>query len=327
MADPLYSTDCNALPSLPPPASSPSESRPVAWFAQLHAHSGTTPGVGVLSEHFTRSPESHITVTDRSLLYGDGLFETIRFENSFPRQFHRHWKRISTSAQILGFTLPASSEQVLAAASHILQIHDHNHGLLRLTLSRGPGPRGYSALPTSLPWILLTVHPGPSITPGSPSTARLVTSNWRLYSADPLAPHKSANRLLQVLARTEADAAGADEALMLNELGHFVEASSANLFWWESDGLHTPPPSAGILPGITRALILEMCPDLGIAIHLNSPHPERIRKAEGVFLTQTSTGIVEAISLDGYPLRHSRETAHLHAALTGNLNRGTGHLS
>src|SRR5439155_15849949 len=103
----------------------------------------------------------------------------------------------------------------------------------------------------------MTVHPSPAADGQSLQPWRLITSSFRLPANEPLAQFKTCNKLPQILARAEADVAGAQEALLLNTEGHVVEASSSNLFWIEGNTVCTPPLAAGILPGVTRAVVFE----------------------------------------------------------------------
>ncbi|MBI3721035.1 MAG: aminotransferase class IV, partial [Fimbriimonas ginsengisoli] len=124
----------------------------------------------------------------------------------------------------------------------------------------------------------------------------------RLPTGDPLAAFKTANKLPQVLARVEATAAGADEALLLNTAGRVAEGSSSNLFWIAGGQVWTPPLTEGALGGVTRAVVLELCGALGIPLGERGLAPAELRCAAGVFLTLSTHGIVVARSLDGQPL-------------------------
>jgi branched-subunit amino acid aminotransferase/4-amino-4-deoxychorismate lyase len=117
-------------------------------------------------------------------------------------------------------------------------------------------------------------------------------------AGDPLAAHKSANKLLNVLARAEAEAEGFDEALLLNTVGQVTESSSGNVFWWEDDTLHTPPLATGALPGVTRAAVLDSASDLGWTVSETQAPPTRLAASRGVFLTFSTRGLVPVHRLD-----------------------------
>jgi branched-subunit amino acid aminotransferase/4-amino-4-deoxychorismate lyase len=126
-----------------------------------------------------------------------------------------------------------------------------------------------------------------------------------LPAGEPLARFKNLNKLPQVLARAEADAEGADEALLLNSDGFVVEGSTSNLFWIRNGTVCTPPLPSGILPGVTRAAVLEICGKSGIEVREESIAAEELREMDGAFLSLSSTGIAEAAFLNGKPLKRS----------------------
>jgi branched-chain amino acid aminotransferase len=119
--------------------------------------------------------------------------------------------------------------------------------------------------------------------------------------------------LAEVLARAEADEAGADEALLLNSAGKVVEASSANLFWCEGNSLATPPLDCGGLEGVTRGWVLKTARELGIPVEEKRIQPAQLLKMDGIFLTSSAIEVREVGRLEGQKIRKS--------ALTGKLKR------
>ena len=134
---------------------------------------------------------------------------------------------------------------------------------------------------------------------------RVITASFRLPANDPLTSFKTANKLHQVLARAEADAAHAQEAILLNTAGNVAEGTTSNVFWINNGKLFTPPLPAGALPGVTRATVLELCVKMNIPCRERQTRPIDLRKADGVFLTMTSWGVVEMATLDNHKLRQS----------------------
>jgi branched-subunit amino acid aminotransferase/4-amino-4-deoxychorismate lyase len=124
-------------------------------------------------------------------------------------------------------------------------------------------------------------------------------------AGEALAQFKTCNKLSQVLARAEADARGADEALLLNTDGKVVEGSSSNLFWITKETVNTPPLAAGILAGVTRMVVLEICRKIGVPIREMGITPAELHRADGGFLSLSSRGVVEAGWLDDEPLGRS----------------------
>jgi branched-subunit amino acid aminotransferase/4-amino-4-deoxychorismate lyase len=120
-----------------------------------------------------------------------------------------------------------------------------------------------------------------------------------------MALYKNCNKLPQILARVEAEAAGFDEALLLNSQGEVAEAASSNLFWMEGDALFTTPLAAGILAGVTRQVMVDICRRLGVAFVEKAITPDTLLPCQGVILTLSSLGIVEISHLGSQPLASS----------------------
>ncbi len=133
----------------------------------------------------------------------------------------------------------------------------------------------------------------------------MIVSSQRLPANDPLAQFKTCNKLPQILARAETDAAGADEALLLNAEGFVAEGASSNLFWIERDTICTPPLAGGILPGVTRSVVLELCRTLRLNVIEKNIKAKELTEADGVFLSLSSFGIVEGSSINGQSCRQS----------------------
>ncbi|MCW5557461.1 MAG: aminotransferase class IV [Verrucomicrobiae bacterium] len=246
--------------------------------------------------------EATVPVWDRGFLYGDGLFETVRVHGGRLFRWAEHLSRLWEGAGSLRIRLLFSREELTAAAVELVRRGGVPEAIVRLTVSRGVGPRGYSPRGADRPTVVLTHHPAVPLDAERPIRWRLATSSFRVPGEDPLSRYKTANKLLQVLARAEAEEAGFDEALLLNTREEVVEATSANIFWWERDGLRTPPLHCGALPGVTRGLVLELAATLGIPALEDIADGERLSRADGVFLTLSSLGIVEASHLDMQPL-------------------------
>jgi branched-subunit amino acid aminotransferase/4-amino-4-deoxychorismate lyase len=208
-------------------------------------------------------------------------------------------------------TLPYPAAKLEAFASELVKVNDMPDGVLRLTVSRGSAARGYSIKLAQKPRVLMTLHPLPT---KSAEGWRLITSSFRVLADDPINQLKTGSRVRSVLARAEAEERGAEEALLLNERGEMTEGAATNVFCVQGGIVHTPPLAAGILPGITRAVVFEICRQLGMEVSEKPMTPSDLFAAEGVFLTVSTAGIVEAMELDGRPLARSDLIARLQAA-------------
>jgi branched-chain amino acid aminotransferase len=259
-----------------------------------------------------------VSVFDRSFLYGDGLFETMRVSRGKPFRWEQHLERLQRGADYLKIKLPFAPAALRQFADEFITKNNLPEALLRLTLSRGIGVRGYSPKGGENPTIVMSLHPAPVCDANHPPRWKLITSSHRLPANEPLAQFKTCNKLVQILARSEADATGADEALLLNTDGFVVEGTSSNLFWIEGDTICTPPLASGILPGVTRAVVLEICAQLGFQTREANIGIEKLKRVDGIFLSLSSLGVVEVIEIDGEVCRFSplsRQIFHAYAEL------------
>ena len=256
-----------------------------------------------LNGEFIAESEAKVSVFDRSFLYGDALFETMLVRNGKPFRWHQHWSRLAKGADFLKLTLPYEESTLLAHAQELIALNQTPTCILRLHISRGVGVRGYSIKGADKPTVLISTHPAPVIDPQNPPQWKLATSSLRLQAGSPLTQSKHANRLLYVLAKTEAEAVKADDALLLSSDNSAVETSSANLFWTDGELIFTPPLSTGALNGITRQIVFELCHSLRVGIHERPVTTQVLQQSQGVFATLTSLGLVEIIEIDKNDIR------------------------
>ena len=254
-----------------------------------------------LNGRFLPAESATISVFDRGFLYGDGLFESVRVYANHLFLWPDHADRLVRGAAALRLPLPETTDRLREAAEELLRRNQLSDAILRMTVSRGPGPRGYSIRGADTPTVVLAVYPAPALTDTPPPAWRLITSRHRLPAADPVARFKTAHKLLHVLARAEAEEGGADEALLLNTDGHVTETSAANVFWWHDRTLSTPSLDAGGLAGVTRRFVMDQFRAAGWEVREILATPEDLRRASGVFLTLSSWGIVGVRSLDRTP--------------------------
>ncbi len=266
-----------------------------------------------LNGKFVPEERAVVSVFDRGFLYGDALFEGMLINHGEPFRWDEHMKRLQRGVDFLKLTVPFRYDELLVFARQLIKRNGMREGMLRLSLSRGITGRTYSPKNAKNPAVIMTVHPLPESSGKNPHW-RLVTASLRLPAGDPLAQFKTANKLPQVLARAEADAADAQEAILLNTDGHLVEGTTSNLFWIRNGVVCTPPLPTSALAGVTRAIVLELCASLKIRTKEVLAGPSALLKSQGVFLTMTSMGIVETKSLDGQKLKRSPLVRKLQSA-------------
>jgi len=254
---------------------------------------------------FLPEADAVVSLNDRGFLLGDGLFETTRVAQGRPFRLAQHLERLTRGADFLKIKPPFSPKEIHRFATELIEKNGLADGVLRVTLTRGPGTRGYSANGANRPTLALTLHTLPPQSADEPVQWSLITSSFRIPASDALAAFKSTSKILNVLARGEAESKGADEALLLNTNGEVAGTAGGNLFWVYHDKICTVPTGRGVLPGITRAVVLEICQALGLETTKRVIKPEMLRNAEGIFVTQSALGIVPVVSFDGFPVAPS----------------------
>ncbi|HUB87357.1 MAG TPA: aminotransferase class IV [Verrucomicrobiae bacterium] len=248
-----------------------------------------------LNGEFLPEAKAVVPVNDRGFLLGDGLFETIRVVSGRPFRFAQHLERMARGADFLKIKLPFKPKELEKFARQLVEENKMPDSILRVTLTRGPGERGYSFTGKCQPTLVMTLH----ALPQDAVEWGLITSSFHIPSADPLASFKTTSKILHVMARAEAAEKDADEALLVNTNGEVAETTSGNLFWVYNDKICTVPTGRGVLPGITRAVVLEICQTLELPTNKCIIKPEALRHSEGIFVTQSALGIVPVVALDG----------------------------
>jgi aminodeoxychorismate lyase len=253
-----------------------------------------------LNGQFLPEAQAVVPVNDRGFLLGDGLFETMRVVGGKPFRFAQHLERMTRGADFLKIQLPFTPRELEKFAAQLIEQNKMPDAILRVTLTRGAGERGYAFNGESKPTVVMALHAAPSLQ--NHVEWNLVTSSFRIPAADSLSSFKTTSKILHIMARAEANEKDADEALLINTNGEVAETTSGNLFWIYDDKICTVPTGRGVLPGITRAIVLEICQALGLQTNKRVIKPEALRNSTGIFVTQSALGIVPIMTFDGEPV-------------------------
>ncbi len=256
-----------------------------------------------LNGQFVPEAQAVVSVNDRGFLLGDGLFETMRVAGGRPFRFAQHLERLARGADFLKIKLPFTPRQLESFAAQLIKRNQMPEAVLRLTLTRGPGGRGYAPAGKSRATVAMSLHPVPR--PANPAGCRLVTSSFRVPADSPFSAYKTTSKILHVMARAEAVERGADEALLLDPAGEVAETAGGNIFWVRHRKICTVPAAGGILPGVTRAVILEICRSLGLDTCQRAIKHAALKRCRGIFVTQSVWGVVPVVKFDGAPVAPS----------------------
>jgi branched-chain amino acid aminotransferase len=251
--------------------------------------------------------DAHVAIADRGLLLGDGLFETMAVHNGRVFDLDAHLDRLASGLSVLGFAGAVDIAKLRAGIAHYLASEDAVFSVLRVTVTRGAGPRGLAPPEVPRPIIFMTLAPMP---PARQTPLSLhIAAGTRRNEHSPLSRLKALPYLDNVLALSEARAHGGDDALMLNTRGTIACGTIANVFTIRDGCLETPPVGDGALPGTMRALVLSLAKQAGLAPVEKPLELSGLGKADHVFLTNSISRVTEAGQCDGTPLQRRADAA------------------
>jgi branched-chain amino acid aminotransferase len=246
--------------------------------------------------------EALIPTTDRGVLLGDGLFETMRSYNGTVFRFSAHMDRLRASAEALKIRTEFTDAHIQDSIATLAEKNGCDDAYVRLTLTRGWEMTSLRLDGDGAPTVILHVRPHRSYAADRYRKGlKLMLSTVRQSSASCIVRHKTLAYLPYLLARQEAVEANMDGAVLLNEAGQVTEESVGNLFFARDGVLHTPPIHCGLLPGITRDVVLECANDAGIPVE-DAPIPAGgAFEFEEAFMTNTLMEVMPIRSLDKRP--------------------------
>jgi branched-chain amino acid aminotransferase group I len=243
--------------------------------------------------------KAHISISDHGFLYGFGLFQTMRAYNGNIFLLDRHIKRLREAAQIIGINGKIEKLDLDKACKEIVKINDLQSARVRITVTNGKG--------TALPWedaggdptVLITAVPYvPISTEKYNQGFKVGIASVRRSRQSAIASSlKSLNYLINVVARMEVAQRGQDEALLLNEDGYLAEGGGSNIFFVRSGRLVTPAPNSGIIPGVTREVVMELAAGLDIGLSEGTVGKPIFKQCEEAFMTNAMIEIMPITSM------------------------------
>lgn len=235
---------------------------------------------------------ARIDPADRGFTLGDGLYETIAVRGGRVCRLESHMARLVGGAEILGLSIPVSHDDLAASMAQTLEANGITDGALRLTITRGPAPRGLAPPADPATTVLITTHAAAAAQP----VRAMIATQGRRNEHSPLSRCKRLGDLDAIVARAEAERRGMGEALLLNTAGRIAEATIANLFVVLDGALVTPPLADGALPGVMRAAVID-----AVGADERSLVPDDLARATEAFLTN-SLGVRALVAVDGRPM-------------------------
>jgi branched-chain amino acid aminotransferase len=242
-----------------------------------------------------------ISVLDHGLLYGDGVFEGIRFYSRRPFKLEEHLQRLSLSARALALEIPYRLSDLHRAVASLIAAFGESDGYIRMVVTRGEGAMGLDPRGCHRPNLFMIADQLKLVSDAVRTQGiKIIIASTRRLPLDGLDPRiKSLNYLNHILARLEANNAGADEAVLLNQRGAVTEGSAENLFIVRNGVLVTPPVSDGALAGITRQTVIDLAMAAAIPVSEAALAPYDLYTADECFLTGTGAEMIPVREVDG----------------------------
>ena len=266
---------------------------------------------------------ARLPALSRAVLYGEGLFETLRTYGGRPFAWDRHLERLRGSAAELRIPLPPGLDGVQRAIPDLLRRNGLSDGVVRLTLLAGEGGGGFAGV-ASTSHLLLSVREIPA---ALVEERRLgVQAVTKEVGSVPLAAHKSTSYLRSVLA-SRGSVGAVREVLFLDDGARMLEGAASNVFVLAGGRLLTPPADGRILPGVTRALVLDVARGTGLETRETALGTGVVRDAEALFLTSSVIELLSVVALDGRVVGGGAPhvlVTELHRAYRDRVRRETG---
>jgi len=245
--------------------------------------------------------DAKVSVFDHGVLYGDGVFEGIRVYEGNVFRLKEHIERLYESAKTVWLDVPMTPDELSRATVETVAANGMRDAYIRLVITRGEGDLGIdpSSCPKATVFIIvstISLYPEEFYEKGIP----LITASTRRIPMECLDPRiKSLNYLNNILAKIEAKRAGVPEAVMLNHYGRVAECTADNIFIVKNGSLKTPRLTEGVLPGVTRASVLELATKQGLGTRETILGLHDLYNANECFLTGTGAEIVPVVTIDG----------------------------
>jgi branched-chain amino acid aminotransferase len=251
------------------------------------------PVIYIDGEYFPKS-QAKISVFDHGLLYGDGVFEGIRAYNGIVFKLKEHVDRLFSSAHPMMLKIPLTKKQTIEAVVETLRKNNMRDAYIRLVVTRGVGDLGLD--PRKCPKATVFIITGAIVLHGNEAKTKGITTliSWVRRNPVDSTSHeiKSLNYLNSVMAKIEANMAGADEAICLDKSGFVSEGVGENLFIVKNGKIFTPPVCSGALPGITAQVTTKIAAKLGMEVTESNITPYQLFNADEAFFTGTAAEIV-----------------------------------
>jgi branched-chain amino acid aminotransferase len=255
---------------------------------------------------FVNAKDARISVSDRSFLYGDAAFETMRSYAGVVFRLDGHVARLSGTLKTMRVKHRYTKNYLSGIVRRAIKVNGLKSAYVRLVVTRGEGRFGIGHKDEFTPNLIVVAkefegYPERMFSRGVSAKITGVTNEY-----SPLSRAKTANYLNCILARLDAQGAGYDEAILTNTAGHITEAATSNIFLVKKGAIITPSVKSGLLPGITRAVVIEIAKRLRIPVAEREVLPRELPGADEVFLTNSMAELLPVTKIDSKPIGSGR---------------------
>ena len=247
--------------------------------------------------------EARVSVFDHGFLYGNGLFETMRAYKKKVFRIEQHLQRLFLSLEALQFPIPFTIENLKAANYETLDANRLQDAYIRLNITRGEGATVPDPATCKSPNLIIITRDYLSYSPSLYQKGyRGKVVQVRPSPYVPTTTLKTFNFLNNIIAKMEAKASGFNEGVLVNTDGFVTEGTVSNIFVVTGNRILTPPREAGLLPGVTRQVILELAEVKQIKNEEVNITPQQLAEADEAFLTNSLVEIMPFVELDGHSI-------------------------
>ena len=251
-----------------------------------------------LNKTMLEATKARVAPVSSAMLYGRGVFTTLAIYDSKPFCWPNHWERLSAHAEKLDIDLSGCTQKSVGEALRkLIAVNTVQNGRARVIFLARSGRESWrtkspGTKKTDLLIMTGDVHPVPR------DGLSLAVSPYRINTSSPLSGIKTLNYLDRILSREEARGRDFDEAVVLNERGEIVSATTANIFWVKNGTVHTPNLSTGIIAGVTRANVIEIAARQFIPVVEGVYEMPDLTDADEIFLTSSVVGVAPVTTFD-----------------------------
>ena len=233
---------------------------------------------------WVKSSKAKISFNDRGFLYGDGLFETLRFDNKKIFSYKKHLQRLYKSLKVIDLNIGKTSAQLFNLLKEVISNNNLNSGILRLMVTRGETN-------SDNPSIFISIKPFYKIPQKPVKVVYLDEKKFPIIRFNPAI--KSMNYLGNMLAKKATEKLNAFEPIFFNGDNLITECAIRNIFYIRGEELFTPSINLGILPGVMRDTIINIAKDLNIIVHETNILYSEVNKMDEAFISSTGIGLLE----------------------------------